>query len=104
MTIEGEHRLHARTTEKSRLGAINKNVLLAIRPEQISISFGASFPEDNLIKAVVAAIRFHGETTIVELDANGLRLKARVFRVVGLTVGEECMVSLPPDRIHVLKD
>jgi ABC-type Fe3+/spermidine/putrescine transport system ATPase subunit len=103
-TIDGEHRLVAQHTEKNRLGAINHNVTLAIRPEQISISFGASFPEDNVLKAVVTGIRFHGETTLIELDAAGLKLEARVFRVVGLEPGEECMIGMPPDRIHVLKD
>lgn len=102
-TIEGSHRIVAQPTEKSALGAINQNVTLAIRPEQVSISFGASFPEDNILKAVVTAIRFLGPTTIVELNADGLRLESRVFRIVGLTVGEECMIALPPHRIQVLK-
>jgi hypothetical protein len=31
-------------------------------------------------------------------------LKAMVLRLVGLNVGDECMVGLPPDRILVLKD
>ncbi|MEP6944852.1 MAG: ATP-binding cassette domain-containing protein [Acidobacteriota bacterium] len=104
MSLSGGHRLFAQATEKNRLGAINQNVVLAIRPEQVSISFGASFPEDNLLKAVVTGIRFHGETTLVELDASGLLLEARVFRVVGLAAGDECMVSLPPDRLQVLKN
>lgn len=103
-TIEGEHHLTARSTEKAALGAINQNVMLAVRPEHISISFEASFPEDNIIKAVVTGIRFTGHTTIISLDANGLPLEARVFRVVGLNIGEECMIAIPPHRILVLKD
>lgn len=102
VTIEGEHRLFARATEKAKLGAINKNVTLAIRPEQISISFGASFPEDNLLKASVTAIHPMGPTTRVLLDCSGLVLEALVLRVVGLEIGDECMVGLPPDRIAVL--
>ena len=103
-SIDGEHRLFAQPTENHRIGAINKNVTLAIRPEHISITFGASFPEDNLLKAVVTGIRFFGETTLIDLDAGGLRLSARVFRVVGLNIGEECMIGMPPHRILVLKD
>jgi len=102
-TLTGEHRILAQPTAKAALGAINQNVTLAIRPEQVSISFEASFPEDNIIKAVVTAIRFLGPTTIIELDANGLRLESRVFRIVGLKVGEECMIAMPPHRIQVLK-
>ncbi len=103
-TIEGGHRLVAHPTDKLKLGAINQNITLAIRPEHVSITFGASFPEDNLLKAVVTGIRFLGETTLVELDADGLKLAARVFRVVGLNIGEECMIGMPPHRILVLKD
>lgn len=102
-TIDGSHRILAQPTAKFALGAINQNVMLAIRPEQVSISFEASFPEDNVLKAVVTAIRFLGPTTIVELDAGGLHLESRVFRIVGLNVGEECMIAMPPHRIQVLK-
>ncbi len=103
LTIDGGHKLFAQATEKRFLGAINQNVHLAIRPEHISIAFGASFPEDNLLRAVVTTIKFLGETTLINLDADGLNLEARVFRVVGLNVGEECMIGMPPYRIQVLK-
>lgn len=103
-TLAGGHRLFTDKTEKNALGALTQNVCLAIRPEYISISFGASFPEDNLLKATIADIKFQGSTTLIKLDANGLILEALVLRLVGLNVGEECMVGLPPDRISVLKD
>ncbi len=103
-TIDGGHRLFAQRIERGALGALNQNVTLAIRPEQISISFGASFPEDNLLKATVRRIQSLGPTTLIELDAGGLRLDALVLRVVGLNVGDECMVGLPPDRIQIFRD
>lgn len=102
-TLKGEHRLFTSKPEKQRLGAINQNVTLSIRPEHISISFGASFPEDNLIKAKISEINFLGATTSIKLDAEGLELEALVLRLVGLNVGDECMVGLPPDRILILK-
>lgn len=101
-TILGEHRLFTEKADVAKLGPINRNISLAIRPENVVISYGASFPEDNLVKATVTAIRFLGPTTIVELNADGLALKAMVFRVVGLSIGDECMVALPPDRIRIL--
>ncbi|HEV8592867.1 MAG TPA: ATP-binding cassette domain-containing protein [Pyrinomonadaceae bacterium] len=104
MTIDGEHRLFAAMTSKNSLGAINQNVTLAIRPEQISLSFGASFPEDNLLKATVLGHEFLGPQTLIKLNAEGLYLEALVPRLVGLEIGDECMVGLPPDRIQVLKD
>jgi putative spermidine/putrescine transport system ATP-binding protein len=103
-TLNGGHRLFADKADIARLGAINRDVSLAIRPESISMSFGASFPEDNLLKATVTGIRFLGPVTLVELDAGGLVLNALVFRLVGLDIGQECMLGLPPDRIKVLKD
>ena len=103
-TIVGEHRLFTAKTDKTRFAPINQNNILTIRPEHISISFGASFPEDNLLKAKIADVRFQGATTLVVLDANGLILEALVLRLVGLNVGEECVVGLPPDRILVFKN
>ena len=103
-TIVGEHRLFTDKTEKNALGSLTQNVCLAIRPEYISISFGASFPEDNLLKATITEIKFQGATTLIKLDAGGLPLEALVLRLVGLNIGDECMVGLPPDRILVLKD
>lgn len=103
-TIDGGHRLFAQRVDRGALGALNQNVTLAIRPEQISLSFGASFPEDNLLKATVERIQFLGPTTLIELDAGGLQLQALVLRLVGLNVGDECMVGLPPDRIQIFRD
>ena len=103
-TIKGEHRLFTDKTDKSRFAPINQNNILTIRPEHISISFGASFPEDNLLKAQITGVKFQGATTLVGLDANGLKLEALVLRLVGLNVGEECVVGLPPDRILVFKN
>lgn len=102
-TLAGNHRLLTDKTERKSLGAITAPVTLAIRPEHISISFGASFPEDNLIRAKIVDIRYQGATTLLKLDANGLLLESLVLRLVGLNIGDECMVGLPPDRIMVLK-
>lgn len=103
-TLDGEHRLFAQRVERGSLGALNQNVTLAIRPEHISLSFGASFPADNLLKAKISRVQFLGATTLVELDADGLILTALVLRLVGLNVGDECMVGLPPERILIFKD
>lgn len=102
-TLLGEHRLGAEKKELRALGAINQSVWLGIRPEHVSIAFGASFPEDNLLKAVITGVQLLGSTTLVELESNGLTLHALVLRLVGLNVGDECMLGLPPDRIQVLK-
>jgi len=102
-TLTGEHRLQTAKMERAALGTITDDVTLMIRPEHISISFGASFPEDNLLKAKIAGVQYCGATTRVRLDAQGLILEALVLRLVGLNPGDECLVGLPPDRILVLK-
>jgi len=103
-TVTGAHRVFIDKIEQNAPPATNQKVILAIRPEHVSISFGASFPEDNLLKAEITGIIFTGATTTIKLDAGGLQLEALVLRLVGLNVGDECMVGLPPDRIQVLKD
>jgi len=103
-TISGEHRLFTQKVELKSLGAINKNAWLAIRPEQVVLSFGASFPEDNLLKGTISAIQFFGNATYVTLDCSGIELEAMVTRLIGLNIGDECMVGLPPDRIRVLAE
>ena len=103
-TVIGEHRLFTDRTAGEISAAPDEKVMLAIRPEYISISFGASFPEDNLLKAEIVGISFLGSTTLIKLDANGLILEALVLRLVGLKIGDECVVGLPPERISVLQD
>jgi len=103
-TVDGGHRIFAQLKEKNRLGAINRNVMLAIRPEQISMTVGKAYPEENSLRAVVKAIKFLGETTLIAFDAAGLSLTVRVFRIAGLHVGDECMLGLPPHRIKILRD
>jgi ABC-type Fe3+/spermidine/putrescine transport system ATPase subunit len=103
-TTIGKHKFHVGKNDRKTLGAFLKPVTLAVRPEHISISFGASFPEDNLLKAKVLDVKYQGATTLVKLDCDGLILEALVLRLVGLNVSEECMVGISPDRILVLKD
>ena len=78
-TITGEHRLFTDIIDENSFGAIDENVTLAIRPKHISISFGASFPEDNLIKAKITNVVFKGDTTLIMLDANGLKARSDGF-------------------------
>jgi iron(III) transport system ATP-binding protein len=103
-TLTGNHRLFADKTPKENLGALNQIVTLAIRPENVVLPFGAAFPEDNLLKAKVASVQYFGATTRIFLDADGLQIEVLVLRLVGLKTGDECLVSLPPNRIIVLKD
>jgi ABC-type Fe3+/spermidine/putrescine transport system ATPase subunit len=102
-TLAGGHTLYAPASAEE-LGPINKPAILSIRPEHISITQGASFPADNVLRARVSEVNFAGATTTVRLDVDGLRLEALVLRLVGLEPGDSCMVGLPPGRINILRD
>ena len=103
-TVAGEHRLFVDATEKRSFGETDGVITLAIRPENLSLTFGAAFPEDNLIKGVISEVNYLGATTRVMLDAGGLKLEALVLRLIGLKPGDVCLVGLPPNRFNVLKD
>jgi iron(III) transport system ATP-binding protein len=102
-TLDGGHTLYVPVNAKE-LGPLNQPAVLSIRPEYISITQGASFPADNVLRATVREVKFAGATTTVKLDADGLALEALVLRLVGLAPGDTCMVGLPPGRINVLRD
>jgi ABC-type Fe3+/spermidine/putrescine transport system ATPase subunit len=102
-TLDGGHRLFAQNVAKAKLGPINQNLTLAIRPEQIVMSLGSSPPEENFLKGVVKAIKFRGATSVIEFDAGGLTIRTIVLRSTTLEIGDECMLGLPPHRVLILK-
>lgn len=106
VTIDGGHSLSA-SVERERLPPINKNCTLAVRPEHLSISKARDEqqPDDslNMLRAHIRAINFSGATTAVRLDASGLTLEALVLRLDDLSIGDACLVHLPPERISILR-
>jgi len=52
----------------------------------------------------VGEINFAGATSSIKLDANGLILEALALEADGLSVGTQCTVVLPPERISLLKN
>jgi len=100
-TIEGEHTLTV-GVERARLGPINQNCTLAIRPEHLIISKDLLPETDNVLAASVREINFAGATTGIKLDANGLALEALLLSPDGLSVGDSCTVQLPARHIAVL--
>ncbi len=96
--------IFAQNVEKRKLGAITENLTLAIRPEQVSMTTVSSHAEDNLLRAVVTQIKFRGSTSLIEFDAEGLKLQTRVMKVGNIKVGDKCMLGLPPHRITILKN
>jgi iron(III) transport system ATP-binding protein len=105
ITIDGGHTLSVHV-KQAPLAPINQNCTLAIRPEHLSLSraTGADTAdsEANVLHAHVRAIDFAGATTGVRLESNGLMLEALVLQLDALSVGDACLVQLPPDRINFL--
>ncbi|HVS80234.1 MAG TPA: TOBE domain-containing protein, partial [Pyrinomonadaceae bacterium] len=105
-TLEGGHTLAVSATHEQLMHLpVNKPCLLAIRPEAVTVSENAAALEaDNKLTAQIEHIEFSGATTTLTLDANGLKLEALVLQGDGLRIGDECVVSLPVDRIGLLSE
>ncbi|HEY6120168.1 MAG TPA: ABC transporter ATP-binding protein [Pyrinomonadaceae bacterium] len=101
-TIKGGHTLHLRVPH-DQLSPLNKPCYLAIRPEHIAID-GQTTPAQNSFAARVSDINFAGATSTIKLDASGLSLEALVLKPDRLAIGSECRLTLPDDRLLLLKN
>jgi len=63
----------------------------------------AAAPE-NTLPARIRDINFAGATSSIKLNANGLSLEALVLQPDGLTVGSDCLLTLPADKILLLRN
>ena len=103
-TLEGGHTLTVRASHEQLMRLpVNKPILLAIRPEAITVSKDQPI-EENRVAARIEHIEFSGATTTVTVDANGLKLEALVLRAGNLKPGDECGVTLPADQIRLLPE
>ena len=101
-TLAGGHILQV-PVKHDELAPINKPCTLAIRPEHVVVrdtSAGAT----NAIPAIVSELNFAGATSGIKLDANGLLLEALTLETNGLSVGDERVVVLPPEKISLLRN
>ena len=101
-TLDGGHTLRV-PVQAGDLAPLNKPVTLAIRPEHLLIA-KATDATGNVLPARVREINFAGATSKLKLDANGLLIEALMLRPDSLSVGDSCMIVLPPDRITLLKN
>jgi iron(III) transport system ATP-binding protein len=101
-TLQGGHTLRV-PVEHDDLLPLNKPCFLAIRPEHVVIT-KTNESADNSMRSEVREINFAGATSNVRLDANGLSLEALVLQPDGLTIGSDCTVTLPAERLTLLKN
>ena len=101
-TLEGEHTLQLPVKDEE-LAPMNKPSLLAIRPEHLLIT-QRSEDSGNVLPARVSEINFAGATSSIKLDANGLLLEGLVLEPDGLAIGDSCFVTLPAERLLLLKE
>jgi iron(III) transport system ATP-binding protein len=105
-TLAGGHALIANATHDQLMHLpVNQPCLLAIRPEAITVSKDPGGSEaDNKLAARIEHIEFSGATTTITVDANGLKLEVLVLRTKGFKIGDECVVTLPVDRMGLLSE
>lgn len=100
-TLEGGHTIQL-AAPKDGLIPLNQPCFLAIRPEHVVINDGAG--SENVLPAIVRAVNFVGATSSLKLDANGLLLEALTLASDRLAVGDHCSVTLPANRVSLLKN
>ncbi len=101
-TLEGDHTLRIHIPPDQQAPE-NKLSFLAIRPEHLLIT-KAGERSENVLSARVKELNFSGATSSIKLDANGLHLEALVLQPDGFAIGDSCFVTLPPERISLLKN
>ena len=101
-TLAGGHLLHL-PVKPGDLPPLNRPCTLAIRPEHVVISKAPAGGE-NVLSATVREIQFAGGTSTIKVAANGLLLEALMIGSGEFSAGDLCTVSLPPDRIKLLKE
>src|SRR6267378_2988493 len=100
-TLEGGHTLTVSASHEQLMSLpVNKPCLLAIRPEAITLNDKQLL--DNQVAARIEHIEFGGATTLLRLEANGLKLEVLVLRGDDFAIGEACVVTLPADQIRLL--
>jgi iron(III) transport system ATP-binding protein len=101
-TLEGDHTLRLPIRD-DELAPMNKPCFLAIRPEHLLITRSRERSE-NVLPARVRELNFAGATSSIKLDAHGLQLEALVLQPDGLAIGDSCFVTLPAERLLLLKE
>jgi ABC-type Fe3+/spermidine/putrescine transport system ATPase subunit len=100
-TLDGGHTLTVGATHEQLMNLpVNKPCWLAIRPETITINDKPS--NDNQLAARIEHIEFGGATSMLMLNANGLKLEVLVLRASELAPGQECVAALPSEQIRLL--
>jgi len=101
-TLQGGHTLRL-PVQQDDLSPLNKPCFLAIRPEHLVINRGPT-SDENSLSARIRSIDFAGATSSIKLNANGLSLEALVLQPDGLGVGNDCTVTLPAERLRLLRN
>jgi ABC-type Fe3+/spermidine/putrescine transport system ATPase subunit len=100
-TLEGGHTLTVSASHEQLMNLpVHKSCWLTIRPEAITLKDKPG--GDNQVAARIEHVEFGGATTLLTLDANGLKLEVLVLRAGELVQGEQYLAMLPGDQIRLL--
>jgi iron(III) transport system ATP-binding protein len=101
-TLLGNHTLRV-PFQHDELLPLNKPCFLAIRPEHVIVNASDENAENSL-RARIREINFAGATSSLKLDANGLILEALILQPDGLLPNSEVSLSLPAERLSLLRN
>jgi iron(III) transport system ATP-binding protein len=100
-TVDGDHVLAVNASHEELMSLpVNKPCWLAIRPEAIELNDKSA--RNNQLGAQIELMEFGGATTTLRLDAGGLKLEALVLRADEYAIGDQCVVTLPAEKIRLL--
>jgi ABC-type Fe3+/spermidine/putrescine transport system ATPase subunit len=100
-TLEGGHTLTVSASHEQLMNLpVNKPCWLAIRPEDIVLTDDQ--PGENQVATRIEDIEFGGATTLLTLDANGLKLEVLVLGAEEFVPGDECVATLPAAQIRLM--
>lgn len=77
-----------------------KEVTLAIRPEHLALLHPAE-QRENGVKGKIVTKNYLGDTSLLEVDINGVALMVKLPGDSDFQVGQQALIVLPPDRWQV---
>ena len=79
-------------------GTLDGRDLIAIRPEDVSISLHPS-ADRNTLRGAVARVAFLGRFKELVVDVSGVAIAAEADKYQQIDVGETVFLTLPPDKL-----
>ena len=83
--------------------AAGDNVVLVVRPEDITLLDGPAEQRENVLSGIVDAVVFMGDALECQLSVGAQRLRTKLHPASGLRQGQSVMLQLPPERCRAIR-